>query len=110
MQESSAEPMTVPTNRDPERPASPEFPGISSNLPAENAHDHAPFWSPPEQGDPLWIILGPNGLRAGWSILLFSAIVIILAYVFGTLIASIVSGVFHLELAGETAASSIARA
>jgi membrane protease YdiL (CAAX protease family) len=102
--------MTVPTNRDPldpERPASPENLALSSDLPAESAPASARPWSPPEQGDPLWIILGPNGLRAGWSILLFSAIVIILAYVFGTLIASIVSGVFQLQLDGETAASSI---
>jgi len=53
------------------------------------------------------MILGPHGLRAGWSILLFVVLLYFLANVFGSTLSSLVSGVFHLQLAGETAGSSI---
>jgi len=60
-----------------------------------------------DHGDLFWMILGPDGLRAGWSILLFVVLLYFFATVIETLISSIVRGVFHLQAAGETAGSSI---
>ena len=67
----------------------------------------SPGPTPPEQGDPLWLILGPQGLRAGWSILLFVVLLYLFANVIGTILSSVVRGLFHVGLEGETAGSSI---
>ncbi|KAA6458260.1 CPBP family intramembrane metalloprotease [Acidobacteria bacterium AB60] len=61
----------------------------------------------PQQGDPLWLILGPNGLRAGWSIVLFIVLAYFLANVLGTIFSELVRGLLHRQLAGETAGSAI---
>jgi membrane protease YdiL (CAAX protease family) len=81
--------------------------GLAPNSPAEGGVVPANRSLPPEQGDPLWLILGPQGLRAGWCILLFAALVYLFANIFGTLISSIVEGALHLQFAGQTALSSI---
>src|SRR6266567_9706 len=103
--------MTLPMNREPidtERAAVPEAADPPSNPHPEIESIPEPASLLPQQGDPLWIILGPHGLRAGWSILLFAVLLTLFAYIFGTVISSIVAGVFHIKLAGETASSSIA--
>jgi len=102
--------MTLPNNReltDPERTASIAPLGLASNSPAENGVVPENRNLPPEQGDPLWLILGPQGLRAGWCILLFATLVYLFANIFGTLISSVVEGALHLKFAGQTASSSI---
>lgn len=63
-----------------------------------------PVRQPPQQGDPLWLIVGPHGLRAGWSILLFLALAILSATVFGSVLRSAI----HLRLNSGTALASIA--
>ena len=103
--------MTASTNRDhlpepaPGPSASPADP--ASPPPAGTEPVPRKPWSPPQQGDPLWIILGSHGLRAGWSILLFIVLLYLFANVIGTLLSSVVRGVLHVQLAGETAGSSI---
>lgn len=60
-----------------------------------------------EQGDPLWMFLGPQGLRAGWSVLLFVALLYLFANIFGTFVSFLLANVFHLQLVEDTAASSM---
>src|ERR1700738_990202 len=84
----------------PEPAPSPDPRGPGSSPPSANER-------PPAQGDPLWILLGPHGLRTGWSILLFAVLLCLFAYIFGTVVSSIVGGVLHIRLAGETASSAI---
>lgn len=80
---------------------------LAVNPHAANEFLPKPRFSPPEQGDPLWMFLGPQGLRAGWCILLFAALLYLFANIFGILISSVVESAFHLQLAGQTAPSSI---
>jgi len=102
--------MTQPTNRepgDPERDASGSLTNRSSDPPAGNESAPARSSSPPEQGDPLWMFLGPQGLRAGWSALLFVVLLYLFANIFGIFVSFLLTNVLHVELAEETAASSI---
>lgn len=99
--------MTASTDRDPNDPAQessfkstvPAWPGASEPVPAKPMA--------PERGDPLWLIVGPQGLRAGWSIPLFVVLLYFFANVIGTIFASVVHNLFHLQVAGETASSTI---
>jgi len=78
-----------------------------SHSPADSGPETIPPPLPPEQGDPLWMFQGPQGLRAGWSILLFVTLLYFFANVFGTLLSSTLSGL-HVDFADQTAGSSIA--
>src|ERR1700756_1265620 len=101
--------MTAFSNRDPLDPA-PSSSGAPSPGPIAPASDETisakPF-TQPETGNPFWLVLGPQGLRAGWSILLFVILIYLLANILGTFFSSIVRGILHVELAGETAGSTI---
>ena len=105
--------MTHLNNREPGGPESNSSGGLADQASPDQTSPRtiesipAHSVSPPEQGDPLWMFLGPQGLRAGWSILLFAALLYLFANIFGTLISSLLTGVFHIELADQTAASSI---
>lgn len=102
--------MTAATNGEPTDPAPPSSstaPDAGAALPGGNDLVAGRHVSPPQQGDPLWLILGPHGLRAGWSILLFVVLLYLFANVIGTLISSLVRGFFHVGLEAETAGSSI---
>jgi uncharacterized protein len=106
----SVDPMTAPTNGEPHRPArpsSPPVPDTGARLPAGNDPAAGKHARPPQQGDPRWLILGPHGLRAGWSILLFVVLLYFFANVIGTILSSVARGFFHVGLEGETAGSSI---
>lgn len=101
--------MTASTDRDPEDPAQEPSQGLKSTAPVSPTGD-APVpkrHMTPEPGDPLWVILGPQGLRAGWSILLFIVLLYLLAFVVGTVFSTIARGALHLQLEGETAGSAI---
>lgn len=101
--------MTAYPNGDPVDPATTTSSGLPSRDPAPSAAAGpvSPRHAPPERGDPPWLILGPQGLRAGWSILLFLVLLYFFANVIGTIFSSVVRGFFHVELEGETAGSSI---
>jgi len=98
--------MTAPTDRDPTHESSP---GLKSTAPVSRGGDAPVPLRPttPEPGEPLWLILGPQGLRAGWSILLFIVLLYFFANIFGTIFSSIVRGALHVQLEGETAGSAI---
>ncbi|MGA3034064.1 MAG: CPBP family intramembrane glutamic endopeptidase [Terracidiphilus sp.] len=70
-------------------PASPEL--------AQNPRNHPP--SLPERNTFEWVFLGPNGLRAGWSILLFYVIY----EFFGTVVATIL---YLAGIIGDSAGNS----
>lgn len=74
-------------------------------LPAGNDPGEPP--SALKHRDPLWIIWGAHGLRAGWSILLFVVLLYFFANVTGTLFATVASDVFDMQLQGGTASSTI---
>jgi hypothetical protein len=109
MEHLSIEPMTASTDWDPADPAHdrPSGPSGAASAPPVGSEQAPLTPAPPDQGDPLWLILGPHGLRAGWSILLFAVMLYCLANVIGTFFSAIVSGAFHLQLASESAGSSI---
>lgn len=48
-----------------------------------------PFAAPPPAHDIFWILLGKNGLRAGWSVLLFLSVYYLLLPVFGTILVAL---------------------
>ncbi len=58
-------------------------------------------------GDFGWIFLGNNGLRAGWSVLLFVCLIYPFATIFGTILAAVVYDLLHLHFAFGSAASTI---
>lgn len=60
-----------------------------------------------QPGDPLWPWFGEDGLRAGWSLLLFAVVVYLLATVFEALLASIVEQTLHRKIGGASALSTI---
>lgn len=53
------------------------------------------------------VFFGPQGLRSGWSILVFVFLIYTLATIFGTLLSALVYNELHLRLAGNSAASTI---
>ena len=53
------------------------------------------------------MFLGTHGLRAGWSILVFAALVFLFVNIFGTLIAASIRDGLHFKLLDGTAASTI---
>lgn len=60
-----------------------------------------------QPGDPLWPWFGDNGLRAGWSLVLFAIVVYLLATVFTALLTDIVEQGMQLKVAGASALSTI---
>ena len=60
-----------------------------------------------EPGDSLWPWFGQNGLRAGWSLVLFGISVYLLAMFFGAILAGIVDQGLHWRVAAASAASTI---
>lgn len=61
----------------------------------------------PLAGEAHWLLFGSRGLRAGWSILLFAALLFIFVELFGTVLSAVVENVLHLKIAGGTALSTI---
>jgi membrane protease YdiL (CAAX protease family) len=60
-------------------------------IPESGAPSPAPFPNPPEFGQPprrdiRWLLLGPHGIRAGWSILIFAGIVVALGFSVSTIV------------------------
>jgi hypothetical protein len=53
--------------------------------PAVDAPQPAPRPSPRQARDFDWVFIGPHGLRAGWSILLFAGLYYLFREVIGTL-------------------------
>ncbi len=51
--------------------------------------------------------MGPQGLRAGWSLLIGAVMIFLFAIIIGAVITIILNNILHLKLAAETAASSI---
>jgi hypothetical protein len=58
-------------------------------------------------GDPYWVWLGRNGLRAGWSLALFGTLVYLLASIFGTVLVGVVEQGLHWKVAPASASSTI---
>jgi membrane protease YdiL (CAAX protease family) len=101
--------MTSSTDRDSNDPAqqpSPDPPGSANAAPARN-EPVAAKPAAPQPGDPFWILVGPQGLRSGWSILLFILLIYFFANILGTAFSTIARSVLHLQLEGQTAGSSI---
>jgi hypothetical protein len=92
---------------EPERGASGSLTNWPPNSPAgkESVPPHSS--STHEQGDPLWMFLGPQGLRAGWSVLLFVALLYLFANIFGTFVSFLLANVLQVQPAEQTAASSV---
>ena len=72
-------------------PAAPQFPGFE--------HARKPMFD---------VFLGPDGLRAGWLLLLFAGLLAVFAVVFGTLVSTILQDLLHLKLAAGTALGTAA--
>lgn len=56
----------------------------------------------------IWPFLGPHGLRAGWSILLFAGLVYLFALLFGTAASILLEDLLHLKFGAGTAPATIA--
>jgi uncharacterized protein len=101
--------MNVPIDREPEGPqAKPSARplGIATDPPAGAGPVPIHAYSAPQQGDPLWMLMGPEGLRAGWSILLFAVLVFLFVNIFGNFASLALTNGLHIQLAAGTAASS----
>src|SRR5579863_2899263 len=48
-----------------------------------------PFAPQPPARDLFWVLLGKNGLRAGWSVLIFLSVYYLLLPVFGTILVTL---------------------
>src|SRR5258708_18709119 len=102
--------MTHSINRapgEPERDASGSLTNGPSDPPARNESVPVKSSSTYEQGDPLWIFLGPQGLRAGWSVFLFAVLLYLFANIFGTFVSFLLANVLHAQPAEESAAFSV---
>jgi membrane protease YdiL (CAAX protease family) len=61
----------------------------------------------PEIDELNWVFFGPNGLRAGWSILLFGVLLYFLLDLFQVILSFLVLDVAHLRVYGGTALNTI---
>lgn len=58
-------------------------------------------------GDFGWIFWGEEGLRAGWSVLLFAFLLYAFVTIFGTILSAVVYDALHLQYASGSAMSTI---
>ena len=61
----------------------------------------------PEIDQLNWVFFGPNGLRAGWSILLFAVLIYFLFQLFKVILSFVVMDVAHLHVNSGTALNTI---
>jgi hypothetical protein len=105
------EPLLSPPAAGPLEPPEPRSPGPASagTRPAESASAESepalPALSVPAPAQSIWF--GPHGLRAGWSLLLFTILVYLLAAIFGTILILVVEQGLHWNVTAASASSTI---
>ena len=61
----------------------------------------------PSPGDPNWVFFGSHGLRAGWSIVVFAFLVLLLSPICGTILSVVVYDIGHLTVGARSPLSTI---
>jgi uncharacterized protein len=61
----------------------------------------------PPPGDPNWVFFGRDGLRTGWSIVVFGFLVLLLSPICGTILSILVYDVGHLTIGARSPLSTI---
>jgi uncharacterized protein len=77
------------------------------NADPKMAHPSSLRLGTPSPGDPNWVFFGSHGLRAGWSIIVFGFLLLLLSPICGTILSVLVYDIGHLTVGARSPLSTI---